>query len=73
MTLSSAEQPLPPELMTNFAKGYHYRNGQYVAVDFEWTSGAPAAPIRSTATDMAKFMIANLNHGQFGELESVSA
>ena len=67
MTRTSAYQPLPPELMADFAKGYRYRNGQYSAVDFEWVAGAPEAPIRTTATDMAKFMIAHLNHGQVGD------
>ncbi|MCE7986970.1 MAG: hypothetical protein DYG89_37830 [Caldilinea sp. CFX5] len=67
MTHSSAYQPLPAELMANLSKGYHYHNGQYASVDFEWIAGAPAAPIRTTATDMAKFMIAHLNHGRVGD------
>lgn len=66
MTHSSAYQPLPADLMANLSKGYHYHNGQYEAVDFEWIAGAPAAPIHTTATDMAQFMIAHLNHGQAG-------
>lgn len=67
MTRSSAYQPLPADLMADFTKGYHHRNGVYTTVDFEWIANAPAAPIRTTATDMAKFMIAHLNGGQFGE------
>jgi CubicO group peptidase (beta-lactamase class C family) len=67
MTHSAAVQPLPPELMVDLSKGYHYRNGQYEPIDFAWVAGAPAAPIHTTATDMAKFMIAHLNHGLFGE------
>ncbi len=66
MTHTSAYQPLPAALMANLSKGYHYHNGQYEAVDFEWIAAAPAAPIHTTATDMAKFMIAHLNHGQAG-------
>ncbi|RIK37373.1 MAG: hypothetical protein DCC55_24405, partial [Chloroflexi bacterium] len=67
MTRSSATQPLPPELMVDLSRGYHYRNGQYAPVDFEWIAGAPAAPIRTTAADMAKFMIAHLNGGAYGD------
>lgn len=66
MTHTSAYQPLPADLMANLSKGYHYHNGQYEAVDFEWIAGAPAAPIHTTATDMAKFMLAHLNHGAYG-------
>ena len=69
MTHSSARQPLPPALMADLAKGYHYRNGQYTSVDFEWIAGAPAAPIHTTATDMAKFMIAHLNQGRYGDTQ----
>lgn len=66
MTHSTAVQPLPPALLPDLAKGYHYRNGAYTAVDFEWIAAAPAAPLHTTATDMAKFMIAQLNHCQAG-------
>jgi CubicO group peptidase (beta-lactamase class C family) len=65
MTHSSAYQPLPPVLRADFSKGYHYHNGHYEPVDFEWIAGAPAAPIRTTATDMANFMIAHLAGGQY--------
>jgi CubicO group peptidase (beta-lactamase class C family) len=69
MTHTSAVQPLPGELMAELARGYHYHNGQYKPVDFEWISAAPAAPIHTTATDMARFMIAHLNHGQYGQAQ----
>lgn len=65
MTRSSVAQPLPPALMADYAKGYHYRNGEYTAVDFEWVSNIPTGPLRTTAIDMAKFMLAHLNGGQF--------
>lgn len=73
MTHSSAYQPLPADLMTAFSKGYHYRNGEYIANDFEWIASAPAAPIRATATDMAKFMLAQLNDCQFGDRRILQA
>jgi len=67
MTHSAATQPLPPQLMADMAKGYHYRNGLYTPVTFEWIAAAPEAPVRVTATDMAHFMIAHLNGGGYGE------
>ena len=66
MEHSAAVQPLPPALMADYSRGYHYRDGDHQAVDFEWIPGAPAAPVRATATDMARFMIAHLNRGRYG-------
>jgi CubicO group peptidase (beta-lactamase class C family) len=66
MTHSSVAQPLPAALMATYAKGYHYRNGEYASVDFEWVSNLPSGPLRTTATDMANFMLAHLNGGQLG-------
>jgi CubicO group peptidase (beta-lactamase class C family)/pimeloyl-ACP methyl ester carboxylesterase len=67
MSKSWTGQPLSPALLADHSKGYHYRNGHYAPVDFEWIAGAPAAPIRTTAVDMAKFMIAHLNGGAYGD------
>ena len=66
MTHSSAVQPLPAALLANLSKGYHFREGQYQAVDFEWIAAAPAAPIHTTASDMAKFMLAQLGCNPLG-------
>lgn len=69
MTSSMAGQPLSPPLLADLAKGYHYRNGQFSAVDFEWLSAVPAAPVHTTATDMAQFMLAYLNQGHLGDAQ----
>lgn len=66
MAHSAVTQPLPPALLADYAKGYHYRNGEYTSVDFEWISNLPAGPLRTTSVDMANFMLAYLNGGQFG-------
>lgn len=71
MTQSAAGQPLPPALMADLSKGYHYRNGQYTTVDYEWIADVPAAPLHTTATDIANFMIAYLNQGRFGDAQLV--
>ena len=67
MESSAANQPLPADLASDLSKGYHYENGNYEAKDFEWISAAPAAPVRATATDMAKFMLAHLENGEYDD------
>lgn len=63
MTRSAAMQPLPESLAVDYSQGYHYRDGGYAARDFEWIAALPEAPVRATATDMARFMLAHLNGG----------
>ena len=67
MTRSAAAQPLPPDLGADLSKGYRYRGGAYEALDFEWVAAAPAAPVRATVTDVARFMIAHLDGGRYGD------
>jgi CubicO group peptidase (beta-lactamase class C family) len=67
MTRSAAVQPLPPDLAPDLSKGYTYRGGAYEALDFEWVAAAPAAPVRATVTDVARFMIAHLDDGRYGD------
>jgi CubicO group peptidase (beta-lactamase class C family) len=67
MESSAATQPLPTDLASQLSKGYHYEDGTYEAKDFEWISAAPAAPVRATAPDMAKFMLMHLESGEYGD------
>ncbi len=48
-----------PEL----ASGYEYADNKYQKLPFQWFHTCPASDINSTATDMARFMIANLQGG----------
>jgi CubicO group peptidase (beta-lactamase class C family) len=73
MEHSTAVQPLPPALAADLSKGYRYRAGAYDAIDTEWVAAAPAAPVRATATDMARFMIALLEGGRHGEARVLQA
>ena len=66
MEHSAATQPLPADLAADLSKGYHYQDGAYDAKDFEWISNAPSAPVHATATDMARFMLAHLQNGEYG-------
>lgn len=47
----------------DLATGYEYAENKYEKLPFQWFNTYPASDINSTATDMARFMIANLNYG----------
>jgi CubicO group peptidase (beta-lactamase class C family) len=67
MARSASVQPLPPALAADMSRGYRYANGVYEPRDVEWIAAAPAAPVRATVTDMARFMIAHLENGRYEE------
>ncbi|CAG0927025.1 Protein flp [Thermoflexales bacterium] len=69
MSHTSSRQPSPSALNAAMSQGYIFANGEYqpqpafnVAANV-----APAAAFRSTAANMARFMIAHLNDGYYGE------
>lgn len=67
MASTTSREPLPAALEPRRAIGYLRENGAYAAQPFQYISGlAPAGSGSSTATDMARFMMALLN---FGELD----
>ena len=61
MDSSTFAQPLPPELEGRLANGYSDVTG--TAGPFEVVPGAPAGALTTSATDMARFMLAHL--GEF--------
>jgi CubicO group peptidase (beta-lactamase class C family) len=65
MQHSTFEQPLPPELIGQMSKGYNYLNGEYIEGSFEFVVGTPAGALSATGLDMANFMIAHLQKGEF--------
>jgi CubicO group peptidase (beta-lactamase class C family) len=65
MQRSTFRQPPPPPLADDLAVGYQYQNGKYVSVPYLYLNIAPGAAMSATATDMANFMIAHLQHGRF--------
>ncbi|MDZ4133240.1 MAG: serine hydrolase domain-containing protein, partial [Dethiobacteria bacterium] len=76
MQNSTFLQPLPDQMAPNMAEAYKFFNGQYYQGSFEYISALPAGSMSSTAEDMAKFMIAHLQDGRFGDvriLEEVTA
>lgn len=68
MQNSTFLQPLPDQMAPNMAEAYKFFNGQYYQGSFEYISALPAGSMSSTAEDMAKFMIAHLQNGRFGDV-----
>ena len=66
MTRSSFRQPLPPQLLAGMSKGYA-RASDGEAKDYEFISLAPAGSLAATGADMARFMIAHLQLGAYGD------
>jgi CubicO group peptidase (beta-lactamase class C family) len=66
MNSSTFVEPLPPELAPRMAVGYQFKAGRLKPHDFEYAHNiAPAGSMTSSAPDMANFMIAHLNEGEF--------
>jgi CubicO group peptidase (beta-lactamase class C family) len=51
------------EYKQDLATGYEFAENKYRPLPFQWFHTFPASDINSTATDMARFMIANLQYG----------
>ncbi len=68
MANSTFREPLPERLAPDMATAYLRKNGAFERGHFELISNfGPAGALSSTATDMARFMIAHLQLGRFGE------
>ena len=64
MTRSTFEQPLPPDLAKDMSKGYT-KASDGMPAPFLYSQTPPAGALRSTAVDMAHFMIAQLEGGSY--------
>ena len=67
MRSTTATQPPAQTLRDRLATGYEVGKEGPVAGPFEYIDEAPAGAVSTTSTDMARFMIAHLNEGRFGE------
>jgi CubicO group peptidase (beta-lactamase class C family) len=63
MAHSTFRQPLPANLKPLMSEGY--RPGDDKPFGFEFVNAAPAGAMSTTGDDMAKFMIAHLQNGQY--------
>ncbi len=66
MADSTFFRPLPSDLAPNMSNGYRLGSDE-TPVPFEVVVPFPAGSLSSTANDMAKFILAHLQDGQFGE------
>jgi CubicO group peptidase (beta-lactamase class C family) len=71
MRSSSFRQPLPDALVQRMSKGYA-RASDGEAKPYEFISLAPAGSLAATGADMARFMIAHLQRGAYGEARILS-
>jgi CubicO group peptidase (beta-lactamase class C family) len=67
MTQATFRQPLPDNLTSSMSSGYNYVNGGYVKGGFEYVVAYPAGSLSASGMEMAKFMIAHLQNGRYGE------
>lgn len=74
MEQTTGRQPLPSRLAPHMSEGYAWTDARFEAKPFEIITGAePAGSISSTASDMARFMLAHLNEGELDGRRILSA
>lgn len=66
MEHTTVRQPLPAHLAADMSLGYRSIDESLQAQGVQWVSAQPAAASSSTAMDMARFMIAHLQNGRYG-------
>ena len=66
MENTSIREKLPPDLAAKLAQGYSFANSRNNPTDDFILVPGPAGSITATAPDMAKFMIAHLQNGTYG-------
>jgi CubicO group peptidase (beta-lactamase class C family) len=71
MSHSTATSPTPPELQANLSGGYRYADGGVEPVPNYKSQPAvfPSGVIQATVTDIARFMIAQLDYGRYSDKE----
>jgi len=67
MARATAHQPLPEALQLDLAMGYVYAHGKFIPKDFDLLQTRASGGMSATGSDMARFMIAHLQNGQYGE------
>lgn len=63
---------LEPSLIHELATGYEYRDGHYVSVPPDYANTVPASGLVSCGADMARFMLAHLQNGQYQDVRILS-
>jgi len=74
MNNSTFGEPLPATLEPHMSGGYTFEGGTFKKQGFEFIHAAgPAGSLSSTATDMARFMLAHLQDGTLGDSHILKA
>ena len=63
---------LTKEILPAMAKPYKYKNGEYVQGSYTVINDHPSGSIFTSASDMANFMIAHLNKGNYNDNKILS-
>jgi hypothetical protein len=67
MARTTGEQPVPDALERDLASGYDVVAGSYRRRSFDVSPLAPAGSMSATGNDMARFMLAHLQDGAYGD------
>lgn len=69
MVHTTAQWPTPPDMRAHTSVGYTYKDGDFkVFPDYMGQPAmVPAGGMQASATDMARFMIAHLQDGRYGD------
>jgi CubicO group peptidase (beta-lactamase class C family) len=67
MHRTTPREPLPDDLQRDLAASYVYSGGQQQRSPFLFCATPPDGAISATATDMARFMLAHLQDGAYGD------
>ena len=77
MAHTTARSPTPQDIRAHASEGYTYEDGAFKAFpdysDMGQPAMAPAGGMQSSATDMARFMIAQLQDGRPGDANTAEA
>ena len=68
MRHSTIQQPLPRDLLSDLAVGYEFNDNAFQPVRDTFLHDLPAGGLVATGTDMARFMIAHLELGRYGDV-----
>ncbi len=67
MTQITFDQPVPEALAGDLSKGYRFQNNVFKEQEFEFVPLGPIGCASACADEMAKFMIAHLQLGRYGD------
>ncbi|MFV2089647.1 MAG: serine hydrolase domain-containing protein, partial [Pseudomonadales bacterium] len=74
MTRSTFDEPLPESLAADMAQGYMAKTGGIEPMGFEFIKNfGPAGALSAPAEDMAKFIIAHVRDGAYGDTRILEA